>query len=132
MDSNLSINGEWPQLEGKLLQEMLCHEMYYEGKLEELANVVYLKVDEKWHRLYFDYEIIFWRNENTAPKDYTMPEYSSYFKLADVASKYSFKDSMIVEVTAHRVENGVEVGIYFNNGKKIIFSSINDVSNYRT
>jgi hypothetical protein len=132
IDSEISINGDWPKLEGKILQEMLCHEMYYEGRLEELANVIYVKIDEKWLRLYFDYEIIFWRNESCAPKEYSMPETSSYFKLTDVANKFSFKGNTIDGVSAKTIEDGVEVGFYFNTGKKIIFSSINDASSYRT
>ena len=132
MDNNLSIDGKWPKLEGTKLQEMMCDEMYYEGKLEELANVIHIKVNEKWLRLYFDYDIIFWRSEKFAPVNYEIPEYDSFFKTTDVAKKFDLKGETIVSLNAQLVENGVEVNFVFSNGKKIIFSSINDVSNYRT
>jgi len=131
LNSKLSINGEWPELEGKALQEMICYAMYFEGKLEELANIVSLKVDGKWLKLYFDYDIIFWRNAEAPSEAGEILEEDSYFKLTDVANKFSLKGDVIEHLDTQIIENGVEVTFNFNSGKSIVFSSINDVSNYR-
>jgi len=131
LNSKLSINGEWPALEGKALQAMICHEMYFEGELEELANIVSLKVSGKWLKLYFDYDIIFWRNAKAPSEECGILEQDSYFKLTDVAKKFSFQGDIVDRLDARIIENGVEVAFNFNSGKSIIFSSINDISNYR-
>ncbi|WP_444888420.1 hypothetical protein [Microbulbifer sp. JMSA008] len=39
------VNGHWPQIENQSLQEMIVQEFWYDGVLEEPANVVYLKID---------------------------------------------------------------------------------------
>ncbi len=128
----VSINGEQPKLEGKKLLQLVCHEMYYDGKLEELANVSYLHVDEKWYRLYFDYGIIFWRTQESAPQSYEIEELDCSFIAVDVAEKLKLKNEIIKSITPKIVNNGVEVEFTFNSGKILIFSNTDDVSNYRT
>lgn len=131
MDSKLSINGEWPKLEGKRLQEMICHEMYFEGELEELANVTSLKVGGEWLELYFDGDVIFWRMAKAPTEKGEIVEHDSYFKLTDVADKFSLKGNVIKRLDVQYIENGVEVVFTFGGGKSMIFSSINDISSYR-
>ncbi|MBB5322911.1 hypothetical protein [Marinobacter oulmenensis] len=130
--SELSINGEWPSLEGKVLQELICHEMYYQGKLEETANVTFIKVDGHWLRLYFDYDIIFWRAKYSVPQPYEMPEHNSYFKTRDVGAELELCGQIIKSVAAKGLKRGVEIEFKFDNGRSIFFQSIDDVSSYRT
>lgn len=133
MDEELEINGDWPVLEGGTLEELLCSEMWYKGKIEELANVIYLKVTGNWHRLYFDYGIIFWRKDKEGPKEFAMPEYESHFKIVDVGRKYSLVNNLIESVEGHVLPNhGSEITIKMANEKVITFSSIDDNTTYKT
>lgn len=127
----ISINGKQPKLEGLKLLELICHEMYYDGKLEELANVSYLYVDRKWHRLYFDYDIVFWRTHDSAPQSYEMEELNCSFVAVDVAEKFKLKNEVIKSISPKIVNSGVEVEFTFNSGKVLVFSNINDISSYR-
>ena len=61
-----------------------------------------------------------------------MKEFECSFKTVDVAKKLELKNEIIKSVIPCIVNNGVEIEFVFNNGKIVIFSSINDVSNYRT
>jgi hypothetical protein len=51
----LSVNGEWPDLKTKIIEKLIAQEYWYKGKLDEAANVIWLKISGKWFRLYFDY-----------------------------------------------------------------------------
>jgi len=125
-------NDGWPDIEGRSLQEMICLEMYFKGQLEELANVIFLKIGGDWLKLYFDGDVIFWRIAKAPPEASERLEHDSYFKLKDVADKFSFKGDVIERLEARLLENGVEVLFSFNSGKSIVFSNLNDLSNYRT
>ena len=62
----------------------------------------------------------------------SMKEFECSFKTVDVAKMLELKSEIIKSVIPRIVNNGVEIEFVFNNGKIVIFSSINDVSNYRT
>ena len=105
MDEELEINGIWPVLENGMLEELLCSEMWYQGKLEEPANVIFLKVNGNWYRLYFNYGIIFWRVDKEGPKEYTMPKYESHFKVVDVGRNYGLVNNLIESVVGRVLPN---------------------------
>ena len=65
----VEVNGYWPKIKRQTLQEMIVQQFWYEGVLEEPANVVYLKVNNGWFRLYFDYGIVLWRKDNEGLED---------------------------------------------------------------
>ncbi len=132
MDEKLEINGVWPVLESGMLEELLCSEMWYQGKVEESANVIYIKVNGSWHRLYFDYGIIFWRKDKEGPKEYAMPEYESHFNVVDVGRKYNLVNNLIESVVGHVLPKGSEIIFRLANEKTITFSNIEDNTTYET
>ncbi|MBN3494071.1 hypothetical protein [Vibrio neptunius] len=132
MSENLEINGEVPNLVDQILEDLLCAEMWFEGTLEEPANVIYLKVNGNWFRHYFDYGIVFWRSQDKAPESYEMQELDSYFKLVDLANNFGFKGLKIKRFDAYTIEGGSESVFTFDNSSSIVFSNINDVTVYRT
>lgn len=69
MNEDVSIVGEWPNLIGGVVQEVIAQEFWCDRELEDEANVLYLKVSDKWHRLYFDYEVIFWQTGSNGLDD---------------------------------------------------------------
>ncbi len=130
--NTIDVNGEWPSIEGKILQEMFCVEMYYEGQLEETANITFLKVEDKWLRLYFDCEIVFWRYNEPPSESCEMPEHKSYFKNRDVATELGFKSEKITSLELRNTNPGVDIEFKFENEKNIILYDIHDKSNFRT
>lgn len=133
MYNELEIVGVWPNLENGMLEELLCSEMWYQGKLEEAVNVIFLKVNGNWHRLHFDYGIIFWDKEKEGSKEYAMPEYESHFKVVDVGRNYGLVNNLIKSVVGRVLPNyGSEVIFKMANEKSITFSNIDDNTTYRT
>jgi len=132
MNGELEIHGDWPVLEGGILEELLISEMWYQDKIEELANVIYLKVNENWHRLCFDFGIIFWREVEEGPKEYTILEWESHFKIVDVGRKYGLVNNVIESVEGRVLPNQAsEVTIKMANEKVITFSNIDDNTTYK-
>ncbi len=132
MDEDLEVVGAWPSFEGEKLEELLCSEMWYQGKVEEPANVVHLKIKGHWHRLYFDYGIVFWRKENEAPMEFEAPEWESHFKLVNIGDNYDLKEKVVESVSGRVIPKGSEVELRFQGGKSIVFSNAEDQTTFRT
>lgn len=132
MDEELEIDGDWPALDGEQLEELLCSEIWYREELEEPANVIHLKIEGRWLRLYFDCGIIFWRTGHDGPKEYEMPECESRVKVVDVGRKYGLVNSLLESVTGRLTSDGSEVLFRFTNGRSITFSNVGDNTTYRT
>lgn len=118
------------EIDGGKIEELLCSEMWYRGKVEEPANVIHIKVNGNWHRLYFDYGIIFWRRDKEGPKEYEMPEYESHFKVVDVGRKYNLVNNFVESVTGRAVPRGSEILFRLTNGRLIKFSNVEDYTTY--
>ena len=132
MDESLEINGSVPELKSQVIQELLCTEMWCNGILEEPANVIYIKANNAWFRHYYDYGIVFWRKEETAPTDYEMEELKCTFKVVDLLAKFQLNNLTLLEIESRAVIGGSETEFKFSDGRTIVFSNIDDVTKYRT
>ncbi|KZN66427.1 hypothetical protein N473_08535 [Pseudoalteromonas luteoviolacea CPMOR-1] len=132
MREHLDINGKVPNLIDHVLEELLCTEMWSEGTLEDQANVIYLKVNGCWFRHFFDCAIVFWRNQDKAPKSYEMQELDSYFKVVDLAHNLDIKGLKIRSFETYSIKGGSEFVFTFENSRSIVFTNINDITVYRT
>ena len=63
----LEIDGIPPKLTGQLCEELFCQQYWYQGKLAQEVDALFLKVNGHWHQLYFDAGIVFWRLQQEAP-----------------------------------------------------------------
>ena len=68
-----SINGDPPPLDGVVLESIVCTEHWPDGVFEDAANVIYFRIHSKWHRLYFDFGTVFWRQDVDDVPDYHGP-----------------------------------------------------------
>ncbi|WP_462158267.1 hypothetical protein [Pseudoalteromonas sp. GB56] len=128
----IEVNGDWPNLEGKVLDDLVCVECRYNENDVERANSIYLKCEESWYRLYFDCGIIFWRKADEGPTDYDMPEFESTFRNVLVGDIIGVNGLKICSVTVKSFDYGSEVQFVFENKQQITFFDVNDVSDYRT
>ncbi|WP_148261962.1 hypothetical protein [Methylomonas methanica] len=129
----LSVNGEWPDLKTKVVEKLIAQEYWYKGELVEAANVLWLKVSGKWHRLYFDYGIVFWRESNEEPH-YVKPDANEDYDypLNDLTEKYNLYGKTIESCEGAVIAGGSQVVFKFVNSKTIIFKSINDSTSIET
>ncbi len=134
IEPEISINGQWPKLEGTQLEELLCEEFWYDQKLEEQANIIHIKVNNKWLRLYFDYGTIFWRNKSKKPEQskFIQNGIKTEFRVIDLAKLKNIKGEFITKVDPSNITGGSQVLFSFSNGVKIKFKNIDDVTEYET
>jgi hypothetical protein len=123
----LSVNGEPPQLAGLRCDAILCVEYWHAGRLVEPCNVTYLCFEGAWHRLYFDYGIIFWRRDEGGPQPFDAPEMESTYPVVDLASKRGLAGACLSGYRMEPIERGSCVTFVFENGHRLAFSSVDDV-----
>ena len=125
------INGVWPDLEGKCLQEMFAQECWFQKDLEEEANVVLIKVEGTWHHLYFDTAVIFWRISTDEPHEVKPPDRAEVsYHLRDLGAELDLSGRIIKSCTARVIPEGSEVELGLEGGKKITFKNIDNLTSY--
>ena len=126
----LDVNGVQPSIEGKACEELIALQLWYDGKLDEPANVVHLKFAGAWHRLYFDCGIIFWRSNSSRPEAYATPEMQGEFKPDDLADRYGLRGRALTSITSSLVARGSKVALTFEGGKTVTFCCQDDRTDY--
>ena len=129
----LEMDGDWPDIEGKRLQQLLAQECWYQKDLEEEANVVLIKVEERWYHLYFDIGIVFWRISRDEPHE-SKPEDTEefFYHLRDLGADLDLAGRVIQSCTAKAIPGGVEVVFHFEGGKKISFKNVDNLTRYES
>jgi hypothetical protein len=127
----LSVNGDPPHLAGQRCNAVLCQQYWHRGELVEAANVVFLCFEGRWHRLYFDYAIVFWRTAESGPEPFQAPELESDYPVVDLAEERGLRG---VRLLHYRMEplgvSGAQVTFAFENGARLAFRCIDDVTSY--
>ncbi len=74
LDPDLDIVGVPPHILGRRCQALLCQQYWYQGKLTEAALSVFLKFENQWHRLFLDFNAVFWRPQEEEPESWSISE----------------------------------------------------------
>lgn len=121
-------NGSQPFLRGVLIQSLLCQEYWYNGLLDQPANIVYLQVRDIWHRLYFDCGVIFWRDDGTEGMIWGDEKNDdSEFRTIDLLQRFALGGRTIADCTSETVnEHGSKVTFQFDGGGALSFVNVND------
>jgi hypothetical protein len=127
----LSVNGEQPSLVGLPCEELLASEYWHKGELVEPANVVYLRFGGRWHRLYFDCGIVFWRPHDRTPESVPPGEEDFAYPLIDLGRRFGVRGVVLDRLEAAPIEDGSEVRFEFRNSVVVVFSCIADTTTYR-
>jgi hypothetical protein len=123
---DLTENGEMPNLQGSVCQEIICQQYWYKGELVEPANVVYLKFSEKWHRLSIDCGVIIWRKHEGPPTTIPMQKGLYSYLLEDLAGKYGCKGQTLLSLDSRSFKGGAEVSFVFLDRRKMTFRNVKD------
>lgn len=124
------LNGTPPPLEGSVCERFLTQQFWYDHKLEEEVNVIYLKADGSWFRLYFDCGIIFWRDSHEAQigvssfTDGTGCE--NAFPIHDIGTEFGLNNLKIDHYEMNWFPEGASVTFRFVGGRLITFENFAD------
>lgn len=124
---DLDIVGEWPELDGKTLNRLVVQESWFEGELDDEANVVWLEVDGDCYRLYVDGEVVHWRSTSRLPRagDTENPD----FRIIDLGENHGLAGQAIASCEGNPLDSGVEIKLAFESGRTIAFVNRFDVTN---
>lgn len=126
----LETNGIPPRLTNQVCEDLICQEYWYRGKLEQAVDALFLKVNGRWHQLYFDAGIIFWRILEETPTSFEQqPGDPFVYRLIDVGEKFAVKECVITDCMTEPLIEGVRVSLVFEDkGSLIVKHSENKTS----
>jgi len=122
----LEINGKPPRLINQLCEELICQQYWYHGKLAQEVDTLFIKVNWRWHQLYFDAGIVFWRMQSEAPVPIEQPAGSPFaYPLINIGEQYGLKDCYITDCLTEPLVDGARVTLEFED-KGMLFITHND------
>lgn len=123
----LETDGIPPRLTNQVCEELLCQQYCHRGQLQQEVDVLLLKVNGRWHQLYFDEGILFWRTQKEAPQAIpAAPGAPFTHLLIDLGEKYALKQSVISDCISEPHLDGARVSFVFEDkGTLIILHSGN-------
>jgi hypothetical protein len=120
----LEINGIPPKLSGQECEELICQQYWYLGKLENEVDILFLKVNGKWHQLYFENSVIFWRMQNEAPATFeARPEDPFKYPHVDLGVASGLRGRFIEDYACEQLVDGARVIIEFEGGDKLVITN---------
>ena len=119
----LEIDGIPPKLSNQVCEALICQQYWYQGKLEQEVDALFIKVKEHWHRLYFDAGIVFWRIQEEPPESVeSQPTDPFVYPLIDMSEKYDIKNCIITDYATEPILEGAQVSIVFENKGSLIIT----------
>lgn len=128
--AHVELNGGEPDIVGHACQEMVAIEYSHAGKVVEPANVVFVRFADQWHRLYFDYATVFWREDSDGPQGFLAEEIDASFRPVDLGAVFSVQGVVLKDISYIPLPTGAAVHLHFNNGTLVRFECKDDVTRY--
>ena len=112
----LKIDGIPPRLTEQLCEELICQQYWHQGKLVQEVDILFLKVNGRWHQLYFDAGIVFWRIQQEAPVPVEQQARSPFaYPLINLGEKFGIKNGIIADCTTESLVEGARVTLVFED-----------------
>jgi hypothetical protein len=119
----LKIDGIPPRLTNQLCEELLCQQYWYQGKLAQEVDVLLLKVTGRWHALYFDEGIVFWRIQQEVPVPVEQQAGDPFaYPLINIGEKFAIKDCIIYECITEPLVEGARVTLVFEDKGSLLIT----------
>jgi hypothetical protein len=122
----LDFHDQIPELAGGTCRSLIVQEYWYEGELVSEANVLFLQLDEGWHRFFIDAGVVFWQAVAgpEAPPDSGLHRY----RHTDFGSRHDLVGRKLERVCTADLPDGGEIQIAFEGGRRLVLQNVNDES----
>ncbi len=127
----LTVIGDWPELSGQVLDQVLCQEFWCEGKLEEPAYAVGLVVSGEAYRLRLNAGTIFLRKGERLDTLPNQPNGMIQYKVVDLSETEGLGGATIAGFEKRALPSGTEVAITFEDGRRLSFVNQDEVTSYQ-
>jgi len=126
---SFELNGTAPELSGQVCEGFVCQALRCEGK-EASAHISYLQFNGTWHRLYFEYHIVFWRPVGAVMNPWDLPVETSDIWFTDVGTLAGIIDQKLASYEMLATERGSKVAFHFAKGRSIVIEDRDDLACY--
>jgi hypothetical protein len=120
------INGQPPELAGAICEELLCQQYWYRGEMKDGVNVLFLRFNGVWHRLYFEPGIIFWRICTAPPQSTEAADIDAKYPIVDLGTDLAVRGETLDHYDMKKIKGGSELQFVFTNGHIILIKNVND------
>jgi hypothetical protein len=127
----LEINGEPPVLAGMTCDGLIRQAYVHKSELVVPAHAIYLLFAGTWHRLYFDYGIIFWRTQPEPPKAWSVKEEGWDYPHSDLGAEARVTGVRLDGYEMEPTLYGSKVTFHFANDCSIVVEDVNDLTSYQ-
>jgi hypothetical protein len=123
----LESSGIPPRLSGQKCQELICQQYWYRGKLEKELDMLFIMVNDRWHVLYFENEVIYWRHLQEEPTPFSGEEEDLFkYPHIDLAARHNLKGEVMEDCELQSMPDGSRVIIIFEQAGRLILSCTNN------
>ena len=126
----VEVKGQPPDLHSQTCEAFLCEAFRAQGHVEATANVTYLRFAGRWHRLYFDCGLIFWREHDGAPEAWAVPEEGWEYPIVDVGAEAGVVGVRLASYRMEPTAGGSRVAFTFENGRGVVLDNHADRTSY--
>jgi len=126
----VDINGDQPDIIGQVCEALVAIEYSHAGVVVEPANVIFLRFASRWHRLYFDFGIVFWRSSDDGPATFEAEELDASFRAEDIGTRFGLVGRRLEAVRYDTLDDGSRVTLRFDDSRQIRFDCRSDVTTY--
>jgi len=117
----LDINGIPPRLNNQICEALICQQYWYQHKLVQEVDALFIKVNGRWHELYFDNGIVFWRDMPKAPTAFVHQQDDPFeYRLVDIGQQYGVNDCVIRDCAPEPLVDGVRVTLVFEKQGSVL------------
>lgn len=128
----LQIDGIPPRLNSQACEEFICQQYRYRGRLQQEVDVLLLKVNGRWHQLYFENGTVYWRLQGEAPKvRAAQPDDPLSHPLVDLGENYKLKECVIADCITEPLLDGARISFVFEHKGTLVVSHSNNNTSLR-
>lgn len=126
------VKGRPPDIAGQKCQELICQQSWYNGKLVDEANAIYLKFQGQWHMLFFDCSIISWGKDEEGPMAVETTDEGLSCPLVDLGRRFKLKGEFLKSYASSVIDGGCQVAFRFKNGTDLVFKNEGGINTFST
>jgi hypothetical protein len=125
----LAFHDPIPDVRQQRCSALLVQEYWYQGELEDEANVLFVRLDDRWHRFFIDAGLVFWKSVESPDLPPSAADHS--YRVNDVGSAYDLKGKRLAQIEAVDLDGGGAIRLAFEGGSLVILENRNDRSRLR-
>lgn len=118
-DMSYTINGEEPNIIGSECEGFILSQIQEDFQITDPANVVYLKFNGTWYRLYFDGNTVFWRSDENVAFEPVNGNFDCCTTILNLNEMDGIVGSKLESIVYSSTESEVIAALAFSQGKTL-------------